>query len=53
MKIYIKGVVAMQDKENGQKEKPTLEELHKAVYNSCSRISEETFDDDDADCCID
>ena len=44
----------MQDKENGQlKEKLTLEELHRAVYNSSSRITEEEFDDDDADCCID
>lgn len=34
-------------------EKLTLEELHKAVYNSSSRISEEEFDDDDADCHID
>lgn len=41
--------------ENGHKtvEKITLEELHKAVYNSSSRITEEEFDDDDADCCID
>ena len=40
--------------ENGQKneEKLTLEELHKAVHDK-SRSSEEDFDDDDADCCID
>ena len=42
--------------ENGHKEtrKPTLKELHDAIYKRKGHgVSEEDFDDDDVDCFID